>query len=223
MMKNMKKIGLGVAAVLLLAPSLKAGDGKAFLGGGVTFANDSLRKVTNQTPGLNLNGGWDYTLPDTNTTFRMGLGLNILSGKEGTYNYIYDPNNLSVPVSTISKTSLYNVQGTVDLLIGTPWEKAKIVTGLSVNLWRYQAASRYVPGSPGAGDIVPSPHPYDLQGSKAPGDLKVGFRIGLDYQVNKAWSGELLLQMVEFGATNGDSRTNAFNPSWLQLGVKYHF
>ena len=220
MMKSMKKICLGAAAVLLLAPSLQAGDNKAFLGGGLTFANDSLRKVTNNSLGMNLNIGWDYTLADTNTTFRMGLGLTILSGKEGNYTYVYDPNNTAVPVTTISKTTLYNVQGTVDLLIGTPWEKVKIVTGLSVNQWRYQAASRFASGS---GDILPTPHPYDLQGSKAPGDLKVGFRIGADFQVNKAWSAEAILQMVELGGTNSESRLNSINPTWIQVGVKYHF
>lgn len=222
MMNSMKKIGLGAAAVLLLAPSLHAGDGKTFLGGGITFANDSLRKVTNQSPGLNLNGGWDYTLADTNTTFRFGLGLTILSGKEGTYSYIYDPNNQYLDVTTISKTTLYNVQGTVDLLIGTPWEKVKVVTGLSVNQWRYQAASRYAEGSNNTG-IVPAPHPYDLQGARAPGDLKVGFRFGADVQIDKAWSAEAILQMVEFGAGDAQSRLNNFNPSWIQVGVKYHF
>ena len=220
MMKSMKKIGLGVAAVLLLAPSLQAAEGKAFLGGGLTFANDSLRKVTNNSLGLNLNGGWDYTLADTNTTFRMGLGLTILSGKEGNYTYQYDPNFQDLKVTTISKTTLYNVQGTVDLLIGTAVENLKIITGFSVNQWRYQATSRNVSG---AENIVPTPHPYDLQTSKAPGNLKVGFRIGADYQVNKAWSAEAILQMVEFGGGDSESRFNSINPTWIQVGVKYHF
>jgi hypothetical protein len=222
MMKNVKNIGLGVMAALLLAPSLQAAEGKAFLGGGLTFANDSLRKVTNNSLGLNVNGGWDYQLADSNTTFRMGLGLTILSGKEATYSYIYDPNNMYADVTTISKTTLYNVQGTLDLLIGTPSEKVKIITGLSVNQWRYQSASRFAAGSHN-NDIVPTPHPYDLQGSKAPGNLKVGFRFGVDYQVNKAWSGEAVLQMVEFGAGDSESRFNSINPTWIQVGVKYHF
>lgn len=108
-----------------------------------------------------------------------------------------------------TKLSLINIQVATDLLIPTGYKPCNLVTGLSISQWRYHTVGRV----------------YGLQGTRAPRDLKVGFRFGVDVQVRKNLSGELLLQMVELGRDYSSNLANkeCINPSWVQAGFRYHF
>jgi hypothetical protein len=210
MNKNLKPICLGFAAVLMSASLLQAEEAQEMaIGGGITIANDSLKKVTHNSLGLNFNVSTQMPIAASNVKFRPGLGLSILPGKWGV------DNDIDNGLITQSKTQLINIQATFDVMVPLPVagiENLTVITGLSVNNWRYNGATR-----------DGNPHPYGLQGSAAPGSVKVGLRVGADYRINKQWSSELLLQVVEFGSGNTEVHYHNFNPSWLQLGVKYHF
>lgn len=208
MKKYLKPICLGFAAVLMSASLLQAEEAQNMaIGGGITIANDSLKKVTHNTPGLNFNISTQVPVASSKVMFRPGLGLSVFAGKWGTNE---DVDN---GLTTESKTQLVNVQATFDLMIPTgAVDNLTLITGISINQWRYSGQVR---GG--------HPHPFDLEGSKAPDDVKLGFRAGLDYRFNKQWSGEFLLQLVEFGSKNTEEHYHNFNPTWLQVGVKYHF
>ena len=198
MKKTLRMLGLVASAALISAPALKAETpGGYFYGVGVTYANDSLKQVTNQNLGLNFNMGLDREISGTKVGFRPALGLTFLPGS-------WDQD---------SKTSLTNLQATGDLVIPTTIEKFQVVTGLSVNLWRYIGDSRN-----GADNK------WGLNGAMAPGGVKLGLRVGFDYTFTKQITGEVLMQLVEFGnQPNGVASYQNFNPTWLQFGVKYHF
>ena len=98
-----------------------------------------------------------------------------------------------------TKTSLMGYQLAGDLFTDTGWNKLSLVTGLSINRWQMKV---------------------DSTTSTVKG-IKLGGRIGLEYRMSKACSADLLLQAVELG-TDPQGIT-AYNPSWLQVGVKYHW
>ena len=210
MNKNLKPICLGFAAVLMSASLLRAEEAQEMtIGGGITIANDSLKKVTHNSLGLNFNVSTQMPIASSNVKFRPGLGLNILPGKWG------ENNDIDNGLVTESKTQLINIQATFDVLVPLPVpgiDHLALVTGLSINNWRYSGQTK-----------DGNPHPFGLQGSAAPADIKVGLRVGVDYRINKQWSSELLLQVVEFGSRNTEVHYHNFTPSWLQLGVGYHF
>jgi len=189
----------GIAALLALPAAAGEPTENWHLGLDVSLANDSLRKVTEKTEGLGLCIGLDRKLGDSNVGFRPGFSMHFLPG-----NYRGDD----------SKVSLTNLQLAMDLLIPTGLKNLNVATGLSLNLWRYSAI--------GSNQGVP---PYDLSGSKAPNDLKFGFRLGLDAKVSSNVTAEVMLQMVEFGRyiTGKDYIADCINPSWVQVGARYHF
>lgn len=195
---KMNKLGkLALVVSLGLGLTVKAEESKGFyIGGSATIANDSLRKVTNETLGLNLNIGLDRMIGDTNIGLRPQFAMTWLSGKpkDGT------------------KTSLVNLQVAADVLIPVGYERVRLVTGFSINQWRYAA----VADSNGN-------HPFNLSGKKAPASLKLGFRGGVDVKIADRWTAEALFQMVEFGSMDTKVGYHNFNPSWIQVGVKYHF
>jgi len=101
------------------------------------------------------------------------------------------------------KRSLTGYQFAGDVFIPTGAKDLSLVTGLSLNRW----SLKYV----------------DPSGSAAPPTkgIKFGARIGLEYQVSPAVSVNALVQVVEFGA---DAQSIvSYNPSWVQVGAKYHF
>ncbi len=194
---NLKTLWIAAAATLAFSSSVRAEDDikGLFVGGAVTVANDSLKKVTLKTYGVGLTVGLDRTLGDTNLGIRPAFSITWLPGKVG-------PDE--------SKTSLTNLQVSTDLIIPTGLDRVKVVTGFSLNQWRYLASS-------------PGNHPWGLDGNRAPKDLKFGFRAGLDVKITPKWSADALLQMVEFGSTDSQFNSYNFNPTWVQVGVKYHF
>lgn len=206
MKMNFKPVCLGFAAVMLAAPVLQAEEvGNAALGFGLTTATDSLRKVTHSTLGLNVNGSIDFNLGGT-LKMRPGFGITVLPGKDGVN---YDVNG--TPVN--SKTQLVNLQCTFDLVIPTGTNNAfSVITGLSINQWRYSGSTK-----------DGSPHPFGLDGSRASDNVKLGLRLGLNYQVSQRWTAEALLQMVEFGSKTSFQSEENVNPCWMHFGMKYRF
>jgi hypothetical protein len=206
---NFKPIYLGIAGAMLASPALWAADpaqDKA-IGFGVTLATDSLKKVSHNSTGFNLNGSLEFNLPLTDIKIRPGLGLSVFPGKKGdNWNYELERN-----VST--KTQLINIQASFDLVIPTRvCQSLNLITGLSLNQWRYSGQT-----------YNNDPHPFRMEGSKASDDLKLGLRVGLNYKFNNKWSGEALLQMVEYGYPTTEVTSYNINPCWVQFGVKYHF
>jgi len=102
------------------------------------------------------------------------------------------------------KQSLTSFQLAGDIFIETPWKDLQFITGLSINRYKVKAEAT---GFGSTTDTVKGP--------------KFGARLGLEYQFNSAWSGQLLLQMTELGTDA--AATTGVNPSWIQAGVKFHF
>ncbi len=101
------------------------------------------------------------------------------------------------------KQSLTGVQLAGDLLVHTGWAHLDIITGISINKWNLKL----------------SPEP--LNNPDTAKGIKFGARLGLEYNFNDQWAGSLMLQATELGTTpNADS---GVNPSWFQVGIKYHF
>ncbi len=198
MKKTLRMLGIAGAAALMSSASLSAATPEGwFLGGAVTFANDSLKVATNKTTGLNFNVGLDRQIGDTNVGFRPGLGITFLPGEW----------------KDDAKISFTGIQLTADLVIQTGIEHFTMITGLSVNNWRYLSDTRNGAESP-----------FGLDGNFAPDAVKLGFRVGFDYKINEHLTADLLLQMTEFGNHPSDEFSfRNINPTWLQAGVKYHF
>lgn len=198
-----KPIHSGAAALLLLAVAPMRAEEANYnpsLGAAVTFSTDSLKKATNNSLGFSVYGSVERPIASSNVFFRPGLAISVFPGK----------------LKDDYKTQLTNLQGSFDVVIPSGLsESFKVVTGISINQWRFQGRTER-----------DKPHPYNLDGSYAPGAMKIGFRIGANYKFGKHWSGELLLQMVEFGNRNQDSSEadkTHLNPGWVQAGFRYHF
>ena len=102
------------------------------------------------------------------------------------------------------KQSLTSFQLAGDIFIPSGFKDLQFITGLSINKYKVKAEAA------GLGS--------DTESVKGP---KFGARVGLEYQFNPAWSGQLLLQMTELGTDA--AATTGINPSWIQAGVKFHF
>jgi hypothetical protein len=102
------------------------------------------------------------------------------------------------------KTSLTSYQLAGDILIDTPWKNLQFITGLSLQKYHAKAEAT------GLGSTS-----ENVKGTK------FGARLGVEYQINSAWSAQLMVQMTELGTDA--TATVGINPSWLQAGVKFHF
>lgn len=198
MKKTLRMLGIVGAALVMSAPAMAADTQEGwYLGGGLTFACDSLKVATHKTLGLNLNAGLDRQVGDTNLGFRPAFALTFLPG-----NWEKD-----------QKVSFINMQVSGDLVIPSGIDNLNVITGLSINTWQYTADSRNGADAP-----------FGMVGTFAPRNLKLGLRLGFDYQISKRLTANAILQMVEFGNQPSDRATwDNVNPSWVELGVKYHF
>ena len=162
---------------------------------------ESYSKAVNSSTGLLVNVGYDFNVYQTDVGGRATLGFGYMPGTE--------KNGL--------KTSLTLVQLTGDIFLPTPAEGLRGVVGLSIDHWSasFSGTENWQPAD------VDHHFPFkDIKG------LKGGFRLGLDYVVNKSVSAELVLQQTELAGHNGQDsfvRTGGINPAWLQLGVRYQF
>jgi hypothetical protein len=183
-------MGLGVAA-LAVGTNLPAQDGNVWHAGlSVVKPLEGLKSVTNKSGlGSGFIGEVGYTGQFASTTvpFRATLAVNSFSGDTV----------LGV------KSSLIGYQLAGDILTNTGAKNLTIVTGLSLNKWKWDYTN---------------PDPTVIVKDKG---IKFGVRLGLDYRINDHFSADALLQVTELGTDPKSSVS--LNPSWLQVGVKYHF
>ena len=101
------------------------------------------------------------------------------------------------------KSSLLGLQGAAEVLVPTGFQRLDMVAGLSLNWWRwdYEDATHHATET--------------IKGAK------MGARFGFEYHIDRRWSASALLQMTELGVNPDHS--HGYNPSWIQVGAKYHF
>lgn len=105
--------------------------------------------------------------------------------------------------STDEKLSFRGMYLGADLYIKTGVENLSLVTGLSLNKWR---ASYDAPG---------------ISESESVKGVKFGGRLGVDYQLTPRFSLNVFLTAVELGTDS--TATQGVNPSWIQVGGRFHF
>ncbi|HJV21159.1 MAG TPA: hypothetical protein VJ570_00625 [Holophagaceae bacterium] len=158
-------------------------------GASLVLPLDGLKKVTQASGlgGLVLEGGYNGYVHGTKLPFRASVSLNAFPGKEVDY----------------VKSSLLGLQVAADVFAPTGIDRLSMVTGLSLNRWRwdYQDATHRVTST-----------------MKGP---KMGARFGFDYEVNPRLTASLLLQVTELGVDAQSIR--GYNPTWIQAGAKYRF
>lgn len=154
-----------------------------------------------------------------NHVTQANLGAGIEFGYRSLENRVQVPCRVGLSVASFPgksvngvKNSLTHAQIAGDVFIASPFENTKLVIGGTFNHWRVSAKG---PG-------------YDISGGVK--GIKFGGRIGVETQVSEKISLNLLWQVTELGTTRElepqGKMTNAIvqvNPSWLQVGVRYHF
>ncbi len=182
----------------------------------------ALKDVTGNNAGAVVDFSYTGMLAKSNVPFRAGLAYNTFPGKTDDFQV---------------KESLTAFQLFGDIVIKTGVEHLDLVTGLSVNKYHYKV------DSPDASVLQGSTYGYGSQSGTVKG-LKFGARFGVAYAFTSAWSAEVMLQITELGSSDRyrmdpssptrdiwDSKAKFFtgprsagiNPSWLQVGAKYHF
>jgi len=99
--------------------------------------------------------------------------------------------------------TLMGVQVAGELLTPLGGSRFTLSTGASLNGWRWDHQE---PGF------------HDTQSIKG---VKFGGRLGLDFRVSPRFSVLALLQLTELGTDR--QAIYGYNPSWLQVGARYHF
>jgi hypothetical protein len=136
--------------------------------------------------------------------FNLDIGYNTkLAGTSVPLRLSFGVNDFPGKDNAGEKRSLLGYQLAGDIFVNSGLKDLSFVTGLSINKWTSK--------------ISPEPVGYS---SNVKG-IKFGLRLGAEYQINPNWSAAALLQVVELGTDL--NATKGFNPSWVQLGVKYHF
>lgn len=199
----MKPIQTAVLALLAL-PLGAQGSGYS-LGGTLMVSNDSyvggLSKVTHSNSGFGLNVGYNTKVYQTDVPVRISLAVNRFPGKA--------QNGLT--------TSLTQVQLAGDLLLATGFQRLRGIAGLSLN--NYSASFSGVE-SQTPEDVE---HHFPFKDTKG---LKVGFKLGLEYDLAPNWRGEVAFQQTELaGKKTSDPlvRVGGLNPAWVQVGIRYDF
>ncbi len=163
---------------------------------------DGLKNITNNSSGAIVDFSYQGSLAKTDVPYRAGLAFASFPGssKDGV------------------KTSLTSVQLFGDIIIRTQVEHLNLITGLSLNKYS-QKKTLDASADPSLG----------LPTDKG---IKFGARLGIEYAFNRSWSSELMVQMTELGVQNRPNPTSddpanigayGANPSWVQVGVKWHF
>lgn len=198
---NTKLMGLGLALGMLAIPASAQGTG-FYVGGNLSYAGGMSLKnsVTKQDLGLVVDGGYIGKLASTDIPFRASLGLGWFPGAK----------------DNGRQANAFNAQVAGDIFINTPVDKLRLITGLSFNKWRMDISY----DDPAMGSFT-----NNVKG------IKFGARLGVDYTFSSKLTGELLLQMTELGTDQDFTKDPQgstlgrvpINPSWLQVGLKYHF
>ena len=182
-------LSLGLLSLLAL-PALRAQALTSWdVGASLVLPLDGLKKVTQASGlgGFTAEAGYHGLVHGSALPFRLSASVLALPGKQVAY----------------VKSSLLGFQVAADVFSPTGVDRLLLVTGLSVNQWRwdYQDATQHTKAS--------------LKGAK------LGARFGFDYQLNPRVTARLLLQVTELGTDN--QRIRSYNPSWVQAGAKYRF
>ena len=187
-------------------------------------ALDSTKRATHNSGGFNFQGGVEFAVQE-NLGFRFSLGWNSFSGTETAGVMRGTEQAPATPIATSGKFALRSYQGSGDFLFATGVTNLRWVFGLSVNRYTYslvvtpgfESPMRYKDKT-GYHDAFAPTTPY----AQVPG-TKVGARLGLEYRIIPNLSASLLLQQTELGSALSNAHQINVNPSWLELGVKYHF
>lgn len=223
---------LSAMLLLCVAPGLRAQAPAIRPSVGVSglLALDGLQKATHRSSGLAVDVAATLPLPGTRADGRLSLGFHDMPGSmHGT-----------------ARTSLRNLQLAGDILLGTG--KGRVLLGLSAN--RYTAWNEghetfaYIPV---VIQTLPTPKteynivPVDCWEVTSEGarGVKLGLRLGYERTLADHWSLTALFQVTELSGgefvpdaslsvpsgAQKYSRVNRgpVNPSWLQVGVRYHF
>ncbi|MCL1907899.1 MAG: hypothetical protein FWG12_00850 [Holophagaceae bacterium] len=242
-MKSKIKSSLIAGTILASGGALVAQDSfvnRLSVSGSVDWAADSLASIThvgtawwNVGAGYNFNIGYTGSFAGTDIPYRASLGVNYFpGGRSGGYGPAYgEPGHGTTNVAP--RNTLLGYQLATDLYVDLKrFENIKFLVGLSVNTWHVNQ-DIWVTG-------IGYTKNHDAF-SNIPG-LKLGGRIGFEYQYSDKVAIELLYQLCELGHSHAVVRANdvdedgkitteympdygpkAWNPAWLQLGVKYRF
>jgi hypothetical protein len=204
--KMMHRVLMGTLLVSCATFSRASEGQKYFVGGAIANVQGSIRTLTNNSMGYNINGGMEFAFQEK-LDLRVSAAINFLPGKS------HDGLNFG----------LRGYQIATDLVFATPLEHLDLVLGMSAQRWQYQLTiednvqNPYVSNTTGA-VVWPESKSYTF----VPG-TKLGLRIGAEYKITPHVLTELLIQQTELGSMNGDPSFYNKNPSWVQLGVKYTF
>lgn len=181
--------------LLMVAGALGAADEPRFSVAlfGGSGQGSQLRVTENKTV-YGLGAHVQGLIPGTSIEGRGALSYFILPGK---------------PKADGTEINLKNLQLAGDVLLPAFHPTIRFATGLSLQRWNV--------------DFQGAPANYQL-GKGA----KLGFRAGYLWRPSKRWSAEALFQVAELGVSPTfmwGSRENSrgWNPSWVQVGVHYHF
>lgn len=201
-MIHFKRALTGLALLLMAGPVAEAQDTKFFVGGGLMANLDSAKAITNKTMAFNIQGGMDFKFQEK-LVFRPGFQVNFFPGAE----------------KAGVKTSMRSYQVFGDFVYPTGLvDNLNFSFGLSVNRYLYDST-------------FADPSSFDPEFQWAPTDsytqvygTKLGFRVGVDYRIQRNFSVELLFQQTELGSPVGDDQHYANqNPAWIQVGARFHF
>jgi len=213
--KLINSLALGVI-LAIGAGTLNAQDtlaGRFSLSGSVGLGTDSLDDITHygttwwNPAAYNFDIGYTGKLAGTTVPFRVSLGANFMPG--GSY-AIRDETNVLLGAESRNTLRGYYLAG--DLFIDSRISSSmQFILGASLNRWTVTQKN----------DGVSEKH--SIKG------IKFGGRFGLDYKISDQLSFNVIFQVTELGhsAALEDPMPSAgpytWNPSWLQLGVKYSF
>lgn len=181
--------------LLMVAGALGAADEPLFSVALFTGSGQGSQiRVTESKTCYGLSGDVQGLIPGTSIEGRGALSWFAMPGKAK---------------SDGTRISLRNVQLAGDVLIPAFHPSIRFATGLSVQRWNV--------------DFEGAPQGYEL--GKGP---KLGFRAGYVWRPTRQWSAEALFQVAELGVSpkfkaGSYTNTRGWNPSWVQVGVHYHF
>lgn len=204
---RMNNLAMFLGATLAAAPAVAQETGFS-VGGALIFGTNDLKKVTNNSLGLTVGAAYEGVISKVTVPYRVGLNIQYMPGKTDEYDL---------------KTSLTSAQLAGDVFVQTPAEKLRFLTGLSFNKYTVKNTGSIRDAT---GKLIAT-FPVDTDKG-----IKLGLRVGFEYQFATHLSGELLYQLTELGSTPKVVGTEAkgsglgkggINPSWLQLGLRFRF
>jgi hypothetical protein len=217
----LKHILLSAAALGCCGPLAAQDSGPKFdLTASLLGAQNSLKKVTHQDLAYGLGLGVKFILPKVEVPMKVGLATYDMPGKQ----------------SGTIKSSLKLTQFYTDFYLTSTLPAWSVKFGFSANKYRVSnsGTETWVTDPTNPGGFMPE-SAWAVTQDKG---LKLGYRLGVDYNWSKHWGAELLFQLTELSGGEGKTimvdgwygpeakllpNTGAVNPSWLQLGVRYTF